>query len=114
MGSIKALKGYHAEPMINDEVGVPSPKCVAIWARHGVWESVEERRGELLENRVEIENHAHKWIMDRRETYDGNGWERLVPAVEVDIVNGNHFTIMRQPQVCFPTCSKISITYSKS
>ena len=94
-GSVKALREYDAGPLPKGK----EPKCLAIWAGQGVWETVGEDVRRRFEGEKGNENGAQEWMMEPRKKFGGNGWERLVGRVETKVVEGNHFSIMRQPQV---------------
>ena len=97
VASLEALKKYH--PLLLGPMK-KSPPCVAIWARHGVWESVTEpKRSMLVEKKERVRNKAQDWILEPRKDFGGNGWERLVPGVDCEVVDGDHFSMMRRPKV---------------
>lgn len=96
LGSINALKQYVPSPL--DPAKAP-PKCLAIWARQGVWESVPAEKHKLLREEAGLDNKAQNWLMDPRTDLGPNGWSELLPKVECTVLEGNHFSIMRQPQV---------------
>lgn len=111
MGTIQALKTYNPLSTREDDAydAPPPPKCLTLWASDGVWETIEKAKGAAAaaSMRVAIEDDhdtatpAHRWIMEKRTTTDlggGGGWEALLPRVEVEVVSGDHFTIMRSPQ----------------
>jgi len=96
LDSINALKQYTPTPI--DAAKAPK-HCLAIWARQGVWESVPADQHTQLREEAGMDNKARDWLMDPRESYEPNGSDRLLPNVECAVVEGNHFKIMRQPQV---------------
>ncbi|KAF4635111.1 hypothetical protein G7Y89_g2999 [Cudoniella acicularis] len=98
--SISALKTYHATPMIKDRQSIPPPKCLVLWARHGVWESVSKEERELLMGGIDVEeDKAQKWMMHPREKCGGNGWEELLLGIDVEVLDGNHFSLLKDPQI---------------
>ena len=100
LGNIEALKRYTPRPMMNGE----EPTCLALWARDGVWESVSDEERRRLKSTWGKDNEAQRWIMDARNWDGANGWEALLPKVHVEVVPGNHFSLMKRPQVCaFPS-----------
>ena len=97
VASLEALKKYH--PLLLGPMK-KSPPCVAIWARHGVWESVPElERASLTAKKERVKSKAQDWILEPRKDFGGNGWEELIPSVECEVVDGDHFSIMRTPGV---------------
>jgi len=105
VASLEALKKYH--PLLLGPLKT-SPPCVAIWARNGVWESVpEQKRMSLTGKKERVENKAQDWIMEPRKDFGGNGWEKLIPGIECEIVDGDHFSIMRMPKVSFTVIPKL-------
>lgn len=95
-GSIESLKRYNPQSMMDGN----APACLALWAREGVWESVDEEERRSLQATWSSDNEAQRWIMDAREWKGANGWESYLPNVQVEVVSGNHFSLMRRPQVC--------------
>jgi iron transport multicopper oxidase len=93
-GSIRALQKYTPQPLTD----IWAPRCLVLWARSGVRESSSEDENTKSLSR-KPGNEAHRWIMDERVNHGPNGWETLLPEVEVEVVPGDHFTIMQSPQV---------------
>ncbi len=97
VASLEALKKYN--PLLLGPMKKPPP-CVAIWARHGVWESVPySKRVSLMAKKERVKNRAQDWILEPRKDLGGNGWEKLILGVERVVVDGDHFSIMRTPKV---------------
>ncbi|PLB55929.1 ketoacyl-synt-domain-containing protein [Aspergillus steynii IBT 23096] len=95
LASIEALKTYIPQPMIDEN----APRCLALWAGSGVWESVsEEERVAMKARWGNDESDAQRWIMEARTWRGANGWDQLMRYVRVETVGGNHFSIMRRPQ----------------
>ncbi len=40
---------------------------------------------------------AGDWLLHPRQSHGPMGWDRMIPNVRCAVVEGNHFTIMRQP-----------------
>lgn len=91
--SIQLLENYGPTPM----AGPRFPKCRVIWARDGAAKSVGLARGI---DAADL-NPAQRWLLLPRSELGANGWEKLVPGVECEVVDGDHFSIMRKPLVCF-------------
>ena len=105
--SLEALKKYH--PLLLGPMKNPPP-CVAIWARHGVWETgSEQQRARLLPAKARVANKAQDWIVEPRRDFGGNGWEKLVPGVRCEVVDGDHFTVMKAPKVCFGSFARVTV-----
>lgn len=96
IGSIKALERYIPEPMRDAQ----DLKCLAVWAKSGVWESVGEDKREQVVCK-DSESDSHRWIMNERQDDMGpGGWDSLLPDVKVEKITGDHFSIMGRQQVC--------------
>ena len=96
VASLEALKKYH--PLLLGPMK-KSPPCVAIWARDGFWESVpESKRLSLTAKKERVKDKAQDWILEPRKDFGGNGWEKLIPGVECEVLDGDHFSIMRTPK----------------
>ncbi|KAK3994996.1 putative polyketide synthase [Cladorrhinum sp. PSN332] len=96
-GSVGALKGYNPARLPK---GVKIGRVTAIWARYGVWETVgEEMRKRFGSTERGKKNAARDWMMDSRGSFGPSGWEELISGTEVkcEVVNGDHFSIMRTP-----------------
>ncbi|KAI1498991.1 hypothetical protein F5X99DRAFT_420173 [Biscogniauxia marginata] len=96
--SVNALKSYQPTPIDSDQA---LTNVTAIWARNGVWETVGENVRSRYEKSTRGESAVRDWIMDQREDYGANGWEMLLPEVEIicEVVTGDHFNMMRHPGV---------------
>ena len=102
---VKALKVYEAIPM------QPSHRpdhVVMIWAKDGVFERVSETIEKAAEPEPEPEpegeeTHGLKkdWLTAERKSFGPNGWDRLVGDMECHAIDGDHFSIMNPPRVCF-------------
>lgn len=98
-GSINALKGYKPRAL-------HSSKCdrlrvTVLWAKSGVWETIGPEVRARYEGSAGGDNSAKDWIMDKRTDHGPGGWEALVPGakVECQVVTGDHFSIMRRPNI---------------
>ena len=98
-----SLKDYKPDRLDVISNGM-SPHCVTIWAREGFWVSV----GEEVEAKYRPEldgveaNKCRDWMLNDREKFDADGWDQLLPRVDIKIVGGNHFSMMKAPNVSFP------------
>lgn len=74
-----------------------SPKTFTIWAREGVCKGPSDPRPGLGDEG----NSSQKWLLDERVDFGPNGWDELLGGVDVSGVGvpGNHFTMMREPNV---------------
>ena len=71
------------------------PKCRAIWARDGAAKRIGLAQGIAAADL----NQAQQWLLLPRSELGANGWEKLVPGVELEVVDGDHFSIMQKPLV---------------
>ncbi|KAK4198880.1 putative polyketide synthase [Triangularia verruculosa] len=96
LGSLNALEKY--KPVTMWKGSTPMIKSVtAIWARNGVWETVGlEVKAKHIKG-MGAKNAARDWMMDTRSDFGPNGWEMLLPGTDIkcEVVDGDHFTIMR-------------------
>ena len=76
-----------------------SPKTFAIWARDGVCKDPSDPRPGLDDE----QNLSKKWLLDGRVDFGPNGWDELLGRDNVSGVGvpGNHFTMMREPNVSY-------------
>jgi iterative type I PKS product template protein len=102
--SIRALSEYNPVPLPK---GTKMPKTLAVWARHGVcrYPGRDPRPA-----RTPDEPWSMTWLLDNRQDFGTNGWERLFGSenvIETTAVDGNHFDMMRKgDQVYLPMFSK--------
>jgi thioesterase domain-containing protein len=75
--------------------------CLAIWAREGVFQNSFDTTalGEIAPDAVD------DWLLFPRTSYDSTGWDELLPNYKSIVLDGNHFTIMKQPLVSILLCS---------
>ena len=99
-GSMHSLKDYKPNSLDLFSNGM-SPICVTIWAKEGFWVTVGPE--EEAKYRPELEgmesNKCRDWMLNPRESFHGDGWDTLLPMVDVKVVDGNHFSIMKPPNV---------------
>ncbi|KAL8703406.1 MAG: hypothetical protein Q9201_003409 [Fulgogasparrea decipioides] len=90
--SIKALTAYQPAPIKNQAL---APKTLATWARYGVCRYPEDPRPKPSDD----EPKSMKWLLDNRTDFEFNGWDALLgkDAIESTSVEGNHFTLMKEP-----------------
>ena len=101
--SIAALKNYRPEPL--PTMQYQRLQCWATWAQFGVLELMERTGGEEMVHSLNVPfeefNDIQRWLLISREDLGANGWGTVVPSgVNCVSVEGDHFSIMRQPAVC--------------
>ena len=92
--AIKALDEY--KPARMD--ATKAPKTFAIWATDGVCGNPED----VQLPRKEGDPKSMRWLLENRTDFGSNGWDELLGGdgkMRFATVEGNHFTIMRQPKV---------------
>lgn len=101
--AIRALDAYEPQPIAEKDKDKAPQKTFAVWATEGVCPDKEERE-KLLPQQGD-ETRSMKWLLENRWDFGANGWDQLLPGglggMEFEKVEGNHFTIMRRPMVCF-------------
>ena len=95
--SVANLHRYKPSPI---EAG-KAPTTFAIWARDGVCKDPSDPRPGLAEE----ESKSKSWILDNRTDFGPNSWDELVGRENISGVGvaGNHFTMMREPNVSCST-----------
>jgi naphtho-gamma-pyrone polyketide synthase len=93
--SIVNLAAFAPRPM-NPRL---APKTSAIWARDGLLKGPEDRRFP----RSAQEATSVKFLLDSRRDLGANGWDKLLGLenITTNFVEGNHFTMIRDPYVSF-------------
>ena len=91
--SIANLTAYTPRPM--DPPG--APKTLMIWARDGLCKDPKDNSYA----RSAMEAKSVKFLLDERRDFGSNGWDKLLGEENIitAIVQGNHFTMMREPHV---------------
>ncbi|CAG8219196.1 unnamed protein product [Penicillium nalgiovense] len=91
--SIKNLANFMPYPMDSEE----APRTHIIWARDGFVSKSDEK----LFPRSNAEAKSVKFLLDGRQSLGTYGWEKLIGSenISVDFVEGNHFTMIREPKV---------------
>lgn len=91
--SIINLAAYEPCPMDSRK----APKTSIIWARDGLCKDVEVQKLP----RSARESKSVKFWLDNRLDFGPNGWEKLLGGenITTNIVEGNHFTLIRDPGV---------------
>ena len=94
--SINALTAYQPEILPIDP---DAPKALLIWAPEGVCKSPSDPRPEPQDD----DPNSMKWLLENRTDFGCNGWERLLGEENCTCVaiEGNHFTMMKEPNVSF-------------
>ncbi|ROV87534.1 hypothetical protein VMCG_10688 [Cytospora schulzeri] len=98
-GSIKALRRY--TPCALRDLSSNQLQVTVLWAKNGVWETVGPEVRARYESSTGGENIAKDWIMEKRTDQGPGGWDTLVPGAKVEckVVEGDHFSIMRRPNI---------------
>lgn len=93
--SIVHLAAYKPSPMDPCE----APKTLMIWARDGLCKDPKDHRYA----RSAGEARSVKFLLDERHDFGSNGWDKLLGEENIitAVVPGNHFTMMREPEVSF-------------
>lgn len=75
------------------------PLTTVIWARDGVCKNPDDPRPECIGRMP----NSMQWLVENRTDFGPNGWEKLLPANKIRSaeMDGNHFTMMRDPIVSF-------------
>lgn len=91
--SIANLTAYTPRPMDSIE----APKTLIIWARDGLCKDPKDRKFP----RSVIEAKSVKFLLDNRHDLGPNGWDKLLGEENIITmpVQGNHFTMIREPHV---------------
>ncbi|KAH8601091.1 PKS16 protein [Bisporella sp. PMI_857] len=98
LASVRTLEHFDPKPIRSTfRLG----HVAAIWAKDGMLEGVsEEKRIALSDSDDQIAGEAKNWLFGERKDYGPAGWDKLAgKKVECHIVAGNHFSIMKAPQV---------------
>ena len=109
--SVQALENWVRMPIGEGGLVRRLGNVVAIWGKDGMWEGVSEedrRKGESVAGGEQgVGLVAKNWLLGKRSDYGACGWDALTGReVECHVVDGNHFSIMKVPQVCFPPLSR--------
>lgn len=101
--SIEALEKYTPNPFPAPRISDLVSRC--IWVRSGVLELLpDEKKGNLsAEHAEQITNFndMQKWLMTSRTDQSSGEWEALIGnEVKSIVVDGDHFSMMRNPMVC--------------
>ena len=91
--SIANLTAYTPRPMDPLE----APKTLIIWARDGLCKDPKDRKFP----RSAMEAKSVKFLLDNRHDLGPNGWDKLLGEENIITmpVQGNHFTMIREPHV---------------
>ena len=91
--SIANLAAY--KPCLMDSPEVP--KTLIIWARDGLCKNPEDHQYE----RSAAETKSVKFLLDNRRDFESYGWDKLLGEENITTatVQGNHFTMIREPVV---------------
>ena len=103
---VKALKVYGPIPMLPGQR--PEHKFV-IWAKDGTFERMSEEVEAAAKKEAADESGGEgavglrkDWLTSQRTSFGPNGWDRLVgDGLECVAIDGDHFSIMNVPAVCF-------------
>jgi iron transport multicopper oxidase len=102
-GSMRRLERYRPMPL-----RIPGLRTTLLWAKQGVLEALghdAEGRGIdvcPLNGEVNGGNAASDWVLNPRQSYGPNGWGLLLQETNIQccVVDGDHFSIMKNPAVC--------------
>ena len=91
--SVANLAAYTPCPMDSLE----APKTLIIWARDGLCKDPDDHKYP----RSDLEAKSVKFLLDDRHDLGPNGWDKLLGEENIITmpVQGNHFTMMREPDV---------------
>ena len=91
--TIRNLAAFDPEPIKSHD----APKTLIILARDGLLEGPRDKRYP----RSKGEKDSVKWILDSRRDIGTYGWEELLGDENIITMNvtGNHFTMIREPDV---------------
>ena len=111
---MRALENYTAKPIPAHKA---PGKVTVIWAQDGVLEGQKDTGEDILasdednasdgegKNRAADMNRAKQWLTGKRTSFGPEGWNRLTGRGADDVqcfsVEGNHFSIMFPPKVCY-------------
>ena len=98
--SIVNLAAFLPYPMESHD----APETLIIWARNGLCNNPEDQKYP----RSSGEPKSVKFLLDSREKLGNYGWDKLLGRenITTTFVEGNHFTMIREPEVSF-TSTKI-------
>ena len=91
--SVANLAAYTPRPMDSPE----APKTLMIWARDGLCKDPNDHEYP----RSATEAKSVKFLLDNRRDFGSNGWDKLLGEENIitATVQGNHFTMIREPDV---------------
>ncbi|KAI0906729.1 ketoacyl-synt-domain-containing protein [Ustulina deusta] len=99
-GSMEILRKYRPR-----QLPVSGIRTTLIWAKDGVLETLGEEASASDRSRITKgagdSNSASDWVLSSRHDFGPNGWDLLLPKIEVEcsVVKGDHFSIMKAPAV---------------
>jgi len=76
--------------------GSKRPPTITLWARDGVCKNPEDRRPNLPKEDM---NGTVDWLLNNRSDMGPNGWDALLNVISGGGVPGNHFSMMKRPQI---------------
>ncbi|KAI3318102.1 ketoacyl-synt-domain-containing protein [Xylariaceae sp. AK1471] len=102
-GSMQRLEKYRPLPL-----HMPQLRTTLLWAKQGVVETLgTDAESQTLHSvsNGEINGHsnaASNWVLNPRQNYGPNGWDMLLRETSIlcCVVDGDHFSIMKNPAVC--------------
>jgi thioesterase domain-containing protein len=91
--SAKAFADYKPVPISRDHC----PNTMAVWCEDGVCRTQQDPRPHPYPT-----GHA-LFLLENREDFGPNRWDELLASEKIQTrrMRGNHFTMMREPLVCF-------------
>lgn len=117
LASSLCVRGYEPKPMPLDRR--PIKGTFIIWARSGLCDTMrdpddveEVSRGLSIDpigKNVMYDNDIdmRTFLFSKRYNFGVNGWDALVGEAEAVVIDGDHFSIVRKPQVCIEHFSYI-------
>ena len=104
--SVAALENWRPVPM-SSATGRPE-RVDVIWAKGGVLDEATEEQRKISEESWDrqtesVASKAKDWLTGHRDSYGPAGWDQMTGESNVRChnVEGNHFSIIRAPQVRF-------------
>ncbi|KAJ5379344.1 polyketide synthase [Penicillium cosmopolitanum] len=91
--SVRNLADFIPYPMDPEE----APRTHIIWASDGLVSESDEKQFP----RSDAEAKSVKFLLDDRQSLGTYGWEKLIGSenISVEFMEGNHFTMIREPKV---------------
>lgn len=103
--TMKNLAAFTPRPIM-DSTTVNAPKTLIILARDGLLKDANVAKDQTFP-RSKTEAKSVKWLLDSRRGIGTYGWEKLLRDENIIVMNvpGNHFSMIREPDVSIPFIS---------